>query len=86
MEPQSSFAFLVLVNEAFGYTHQQTLDSSLCIIMSMLSEYNFFMNQRNKALDNKDKNEVSDNNSEEWVTLVDFETGQPKKVKKVKSI
>lgn len=84
MEPQSSFAFLVLVNEAFGYTHQQTLDSSMCVIMSMLSEYNFAMNQRNKAMD--DSKGDNQENTEDWITVVDFTTGQPKKVKKVRSI
>lgn len=84
MDPQSSFAFLVLVNEAFGYTHQQTLDSSLSIIMSMLSEYNFFMNQRNKSLD--DSKDKPENEGEEYITVVDFNSGQPKRVKKVRSI
>lgn len=83
MDPQSSFAFLVLVNEALGYTHQQTLDSSICIIMAMLSEYNYMMNQRNKAINNSEGDLKDD---EEWVTITDFDTGKPKKVKKLKSI
>ncbi len=83
MEPQSCFAFLVIVNEAFGYTHQQTLDSSLSLIMAMLKEYNFFMNQRNKAVTNSD-NEVQDD--EEWITITDFDTGQSKRIKRMKSV
>lgn len=79
---QSNFSLLVLANEAFGYTHQQTLSSSYCVIMSMLKEYNFSMNQRNKAINGEE--ELKD--GEEWVTITDFTTGQPKRVKKVKSI
>lgn len=79
---QSSFALLVLVNEAFGYTHQQTLNSSYCMIMSMLKEYNFSMNQRNKTINGEE--EI--NEGEEWTTVIDFDTGQPKRIKKVKSI
>ena len=82
MDPQSSFAFLVLVNEALGYTHQHTLNSSFCTIMSMLKEHSFLMNQRNKAIRSKD--ELKD--GEEWVTVTDFETGEAKRVKKVKSL
>lgn len=79
---QSSFALLVLANEAFGYTHQQTLKSSYCVMMSMLKEYNFSMNQRNKAINGEE--EVKE--GEEWTTVIDIDTGKPKRVKKVKSI
>lgn len=79
---QSSFALLVLANEAFGYTHQQTLSSSYSMIMSMLKEYNFSMNQRNKTINGEE--EI--NEGEEWTTVIDFDTGQPKRIKKVKSI
>lgn len=83
MDPQSSFALLVLANEAFGYTHQQTLKSSFCVIMSMLKEYNYMMNQRNKVSNNSEDN-IQD--EEEWTTTIDFETGQPRQTKKVKFI
>lgn len=51
-------------------------------MMSMLKEYNFSMNQRNKAINGEE--EVKD--GEEWTTVIDFDTGQPKRIKKVKSI
>ena len=41
------------------------------------------MNQRNKAIgDSQDG--LKD--GEEWVTVTDFETGQPKRIKKVKRL
>lgn len=52
------------------------------MIMSMLKEYNFSMNQRNKAINGEE--EVKE--GEEWTTVIDFDTGQPKLIKKVKSI
>ena len=81
MDPQSCFAFLVTINEAFGYTHQQTLDSSFCILMAMLREYNFIMNQRNKT----GEEGTPEDSEKEWVTVTDFVTGKPKRVEKVKS-
>lgn len=51
--------------------------------MAMLKEYNFFMNQRNKAVTNSD-NEVQDD--EEWITITDFDTGQSKRIKRMKSV
>ena len=84
MEPQSSFAFLVAANDAFGYTHKQTLDSSLVTILAMFKEYGFVMNERNKAYDKKGDDELND--GEEWVYITDFKTGQQKKVKRAKSI
>ena len=34
--PQSSFMFLVTCNEAFGYSHEQILDSSFVLLVGML--------------------------------------------------
>ena len=42
--------FLVLCNEAFGYTHERTLDSDLALVMSMLREHGYLVNDRNKSL------------------------------------
>jgi len=36
--PQSSFMFLVTCNEAFGYSHEQILDSSFVLLVGMLRE------------------------------------------------
>lgn len=54
----------------------------LFTIMSMLKEYNFSMNQRNKTINGEE--EI--NEGEEWTTVIDIDTGQPKRIKKVKSI
>ncbi len=39
--------FLVLCNEAFGYTHERTLDSDLALVMSMLREHGYLVNETN---------------------------------------
>ena len=42
--PQSSFMFLVTCNEAFGYSHEQILDSSFVLVVGMLRERGDWMN------------------------------------------
>lgn len=79
MEPQSSFALLVAANEAFGYTHEQTLKSSFSIIMGMFREYGYMQNDRNrKSYGGEDTNE--------YIEITDFDTGKKKRVPKVNSI
>lgn len=56
---------LVSVNEAFGYTHNQTLDSSYTLIQCMLSEYSYMWHERNQTDDKEDEDF-------EWVELPDF--------------
>ena len=68
---QSSFMFLVLCNEAFGYTHERTLDSDLALVMSMLREHGYLVNDRNKSL-LVDDDESGDNHGE-WVEVIDFD-------------
>ena len=46
--PQSSFMFLVTCNEAFGYSHEQILDSSFVLLVGMLRERGYLMNRRVK--------------------------------------
>ncbi len=70
---------LVSCNEAFGYTHDQTLDSSMVLILAMLREHGYIVNERNKTL-------YKDDDSGEWVEVTDFDTGQKKRVRKMKSI
>lgn len=83
MDPKSSFAFLVSVNEAFGYTHEQTLDSNLSLIMAMFREFNYMQIERSRYSSGDEDNLKE---GEEWVTITDFESGQPKRIKRVKSI
>ena len=75
---------LVSCNEAFGYTHDQTLDSSMVLILAMLREHGYIVTERNKTLYKDDESE--DDDSGEWVEVTDFDTGQKKKVRKMKSI
>ena len=78
---------LVSCSEAFGYTHDQTLDSSLVLILAMLREHGYLVNERNKALYPDDKGTAaSEPEPGEWVEVTDFGTGQKKKVRKMKSI
>ena len=44
--PQSSFMFLVTCNEAFGYSHEQILDSSFVLLVGMLRERGYLINRR----------------------------------------
>lgn len=66
--------FLVHVNEAFGYTHEQTLESSFAIIKCMLEEYNYMWRDRNREADS--------NGEFEWIELPDWD--DPTKTKRVK--
>lgn len=78
--------FLVACNEAFGYTHDQTLESSFVLILAMLREHGYLVNDRNKALYSDDETTGGESESGEWVEVIDFDTGQKKKVRKMKSI
>ena len=54
--------FLVNVREAFGYTHEQTLNSSYALIMGMLQEYTYMCNERNQKVPNMAKNALAKKN------------------------
>lgn len=82
---QSSFMFLVTCNEAFGYTHEQTLDSSMALIMSMLREHGYLVNERNRSMYGDDEAPTGPEDGFEWVERIDFETGQTKRIRKRKT-
>ncbi|MEG1543221.1 MAG: hypothetical protein RR382_01675, partial [Tannerellaceae bacterium] len=69
-------------NEAFGYTHEQTLDSSLVLILAMLREHGYLVNERNRSMYPDSEGEKEENG--EWVYRVDFETGKKVRVRKRK--
>lgn len=73
--------FLTIVNEALGYTHEKTLNSSYVLILSLLREHSFTVNKRNKEMYGGDSREEEG----EYVETVDYTTGKPKRVKKVNS-
>jgi len=84
-QPVSMFMFLVNCNEAFGYTHEQTLDSSYSLLQCMLSEYSYMWNERNA--DTNTENGEIEGKDFEWVELPDFndptKTNRYKKYKDV---
>lgn len=70
--------FLVNVNEAFGYTHEQTLDSDFAVLKNMLEEYNYMWRERNRETDRTDEN----GDEFEWVELPDW--NDPTKMNRIK--
>ncbi|MCC8172574.1 MAG: hypothetical protein LIP00_12510 [Parabacteroides sp.] len=79
--PISAFMFCCIVNEALGYTHEEALDSSYVVLLSLLREHAFMVNRRNKLLYG-DPGHVPDGDCRE---VVDFTTGKPRRVKKVRA-
>lgn len=82
---QSSFMFLVTCNEAFGYTHEQTLDSSMALVMSMLREHGYLVNERNRSMYGNKEALTGSDDGFEWVDMIDFETGHKKRIRKRKT-
>lgn len=66
--------FLVNVHEALGLTYEETLNSSYALIQSMLAEYWYVWNERNKDED--------ESGEFEWVELPDWD--DPTKTNRVK--
>lgn len=83
----SSFMFLVNVNEALGYSHRETLDSSYLLILGLLREHAFRTNERNRALfaDEGDSFSASALPSA-YVEMVDFSTGRIRRYPKQQSV
>lgn len=79
MDPQSSFMFLSICCETLGLKPEETLDSDFVLITSILREHNYILNERNKQSNGEDE-------KDEYKEVVDFSTGQKKRVKKVNSI
>ena len=77
--------FLVTCNEAFGYTHEQTLGSSLVLILAMLREYGYLVNERNRSMHGDNETSSGQDDGFEWVEMIDFETGQKKRIRKRKT-
>lgn len=55
----------------------------MCVLLSMIKEHNFIINERNKQYSSDDEKTDSDG---EYVYVTDFETGERKRVKQVKSV
>ncbi len=68
--------FLVNVKEALGYTHEETLNSSYSLIQTMLSEYAYMWNERNR------KDSDDEDGEYEWVELPDWD--DPSKMNRMK--
>jgi hypothetical protein len=78
----SSFAFLVNCNEAFGYTHQQTLSSSYTLISAMLAEYSYIWSERNLSVSTDSNTNEVEGVDFVWVELPDWDN--PSGVKRFK--
>ncbi|WP_147401799.1 hypothetical protein [Bacteroides sp. AF16-49] len=70
--------FLVVVSEALGLTYKQVLDSSYSIIETMMQEYAYICNERNKAMEPDDLGDTADN---DWITMPDFDTGETRRIR-----
>lgn len=78
----SMFSFLVNVNEAFGYTHEHSLNSSYTLINAMLSENSYKWMERNRELKGEEQSDDF-----EWIELPDFDNpGKSIRVKKYKDL
>lgn len=78
--------FLINCNEAFGYTHEQTLDSSYALLQGMLSEYSYMWNERNTNSNTESNGEVEGKDFE-WVDLPDFnDPAKTNRFKKYKDV
>ena len=71
--------FLSICNETLGLTSEQILDSDFVLLVSILRERNYTLNERNKQMN-------GDESGAEYVNITDFETGETKQVKKTKSV
>lgn len=70
--------FLINVKEALGYTHEETLNSSFSLIQTLLTEYSYMWNERNR----KDSDDEDGNGEFEWVELPDWDN--PTKMNRMK--
>lgn len=80
--------FIIQVNEALHYTHDYILDCSYVLILSLLREHSFMVNDRNRKMYGEDDEKTSgtSDTSGEWVEMVDFSTGEKKRYRKAKNI
>lgn len=79
MEPQSCFMFLSICNEILGLKPEETLESDFVLLVSILKERNYTLNERNRLVSGEIDNK-------EYKEIVDINTGKIRKVEKVKSI
>ena len=61
----------VICNDAFGYTHEQVLDSSFVTLLAMLKEKSHLSKSRRMKLDTEEHTD-----EEETVEMTDFDTGK----------
>lgn len=72
--------FLALCQEALGLTPTEALDSDYVMIVSVLKEHSYIINDRNRQMSN------DENVEGEYVEVIDFETGEMKRVQKVTAV
>lgn len=71
---------LIQCREALGLTPEQALDSSYILIMALLGEYEYVLIAKNNAMYG------SEEDDEDYVTMVDFDSGESVRVKRVDSV
>ena len=94
METESCFSFLAAVNEAFGYTHRETLRSSLAVILQLMRERGFVVNRRNRELSSEEAPGGEEGHPAageeegggEWGYIRDFDTGERKRIRKARTL
>lgn len=81
MELHSSFSFLVNVAETFGYTPEAILQCDFNLLLSMIKERNYITKKRNSSY-----GETRQDDDGDYYSMPDFDTGEIKRIKKVKVI
>lgn len=66
-----------MAKECLNLTYSETLESSYTLVETMMQEYAYICNERNRASKGED-----DNDENEWITMPDFESGGMKRMKK----
>lgn len=66
-----------MAKECLNLTYTETLESSYTLIETMMQEYAYICNERNRTSKGEDDDEDG-----EWITMPDFENGGMKRMKK----
>lgn len=74
--------YLSICNEILGLKPEEILDSDFVMLNSILKERNYTLNERNKIING----DIEDSGDKEYKEIIDFNTGDIRKIEKVKSI
>ena len=82
MDAESPFGFLSAANEAFGYSHRETLAAPYALMLALMRERGYTVNKRNREMERGDDSKGDD--GEEYRMIRDFETGEMRPVRVAK--